>query len=256
MIQSPDLCEHAMNLHRHRVAWSLAALFAASSLAATVFATRHDSGRNGLAPFKSALKSNSISASGESSRRPVQSPIDRLDRCIQSRFHDSEGMGMARIAEFSNHLGRFEPNGPAEVAAVAALKKSRLRVAFFLGSRTLLGPKPTQRQWALQRYAGGRLGIYAPVSITEKTVPDDVPQTWDLWDVAQRGLREAPPHGGYGTSLGSWTVDVRTVRASKPACIECHSGYAKYNEKRDRPLQLGDPLGVAIYVYSWEGWSD
>ena len=160
---------------------------------------------------------------------------------------------MARIVEFSNHLGRFEPEGPAETAAVKALKDGRWRVGFYLGGRALLVPKPTAVEWENLKLVGRRVGIEVPVSITQTGPPDSLPQPLELWRVAEQALREASTKDRQITSLGSWTVDIRPIRASKPSCLECHNSFDKRDEPDHSPdLRIGDALGVAIYVYALE----
>jgi hypothetical protein len=189
---------------------------------------------------------------GQPGSRPTETTanplIDELNHCIQARFLHKEGIGMARIADFSNHMGRFVPETPEEHSAIRSLTDARIRVGFYLAGRSVLGLQPAD---AAAESPSALAGVRRPVSITERELPAELPKPSDLLAIAKTGLLMSKTHDRYAIGLGDWTVDVRPVRASKPMCLECHlvTDSLKDGAASDQ-LRLGDALGVAIYVYA------
>src|SRR4051794_27155831 len=60
------------------------------------------------------------------------SPVEALDYCIQERFHDLSGFGMARMPVVPQHLYRFDPETPEEKAAVEDLRRQGWAVGLYL----------------------------------------------------------------------------------------------------------------------------
>jgi hypothetical protein len=178
-------------------------------------------------------------------------PVEALNYAIQDRFHNSRGFGMARMPTVPEHLHYFNPETPAEKSAVDELQG--WAVGFYLGGRRLLNPPLSESEWvddhrAVQQAARPRprRAISEPLVITGMITPAGLPKPWQLQEIGRKALEAAATSDRYEASLGRWSVDVRPIRASRAACLECH------NPRDDAALRIGDALGVAIYVYASE----
>jgi hypothetical protein len=182
-------------------------------------------------------------------------PIEELDYCIQKRFHTVDEFGMARIPVVPQHLYEFNPETPDEKAAVADLHKQDWTVGLYLGGRGLLGPPLSKTQWEEVGRYSDRKAISEPIRISGKVPPADLPKPWELWEIGQRALEASTTSDRHTASFGRWSVDARPVRATQKACLKCHEaeGASVYPPRPTGPrtkLQIGDALGVVLYVYA------
>ncbi|WP_165073781.1 c-type heme family protein [Paludisphaera rhizosphaerae] len=160
------------------------------------------------------------------------------------------------------HVGSaetFAPTTDREAEVMAALQSRGGKVGFYLGSRRLARPSMSQDVWEWND--GAIQSIEGPVEITPGTTNAPLPGARELQEIGRKAL-EAFEHGDRcQTVLGRWTVDARAVRASEQSCLDCHRDrkdrVAMESKYLNRPLdftildpKLGDPLGVAFYVYA------
>jgi hypothetical protein len=177
-----------------------------------------------------------------------ESPIDSLDSCIQGRMHREGGFGIERLIHPLIELHReFAPKTPAETAAVEGLRSTGWTVGLRLGGRSLLEGKPTPE-------GSDDRAISPPIGVTQGKLPDDLPGADDLREIARKALQssEEDGPGAAAGSLGRWSVEARVIRADRQDCLSCHQPRDEKtrpisNRIIDRPLKIGDALGVAIY---------
>lgn len=183
-----------------------------------------------------------------------------LDLIVQRRFAviPESDFGIGRIGKRHEV---FKPDTSEEKAAVAALRKRKWDVVFYVASHQYL----TERL--------GRQGLnflQGPVFITSPqknpnsqtpysfdesketetpvtTLPRDLPGGDDivespLKEVAQEAYDAFYYTEGMDFNSGEWKITTRPVRASQQACLNCHF-------KDNKPMKLGDTLGVAMYAY-------
>jgi hypothetical protein len=167
-------------------------------------------------------------------RNPDPDEISRLDECIQRRFLGIDTFGMRRVLPMEYHGVRvFQPANPTERVVVDRLEQQHYEAAFYLAGRGVLTEAPS--------LLGRRAGIQGPAFITPRH--GEFPQPDTLLADARRALVSFQDSEGYDVQKAAWTVALRPLRASKAACVQCHTMAGAVG------LQIGDPLGVAIYVY-------
>ena len=168
-------------------------------------------------------------------RNPDPDEISRLDECIQRRFLGIDTFGMRRVLPMEYHGVRvFQPANPTERAVVDRLEQQHYEVVFYLAGRGVLTTTAPP-------LLGRRAGIQGPAFITPPH--GEFPQPDTLLADARRALVSFQDSGGFDVQKAGWTVAMRPLRASKGACLQCHTMAGAAG------LQIGDPLGVAIYVY-------
>lgn len=162
-------------------------------------------------------------------------PITRLDECIQTRFLDTGRFGMKRILPMEYHgIRTFEPENAAEKAVVAQLAVEKYDVAFYLAGRGILSAPPL--------IDPRRTRMQGPAFITRQRV-EQFPQPDALLTASREALAAFDEGRSQDIRLPGWTVVARPIRASKENCVRCHSASS------GQTLKIGDPLGVAVYVY-------
>jgi hypothetical protein len=211
----------------------------------------------GLGMLATAL----VTASVVGTRRPASSPpprpvpsaatgedpIDPLDRCVQKRLHEHTGFGMSRLADELIQLHRFVAESPEEESALAELRGSGMAVGLYLGARDLLAAGPSA--------TGGERPIGRPIVVTGGISPEDLPRPHDLRQVGRAALAAAEGDGSAAGSVGRWSVAARVVRADRQSCLECHTpdralAFPTRGKDGGGRLEIGDAIGVAIYVYA------
>jgi hypothetical protein len=177
-----------------------------------------------------AILTGAAPARLDSLRNPDADEISRLDECIQRRFLGMDTFGMSRVQYHG--IGIFQPGNATEKAVVDRLQQKGYEVAFYLAGRGVLAKSavPPDR----------RSGIQGPVFITPHHREFPRPDT--LLADGRQALAAFQDGDGFDIQKAEWTVDMRPLRASKGACVQCHT-------IRGGSVQLGDPLGVAMYVY-------
>ena len=181
----------------------------------------------------------------DSARDPGSPEIARLDTCIQARFLDRTTFGMRRILPNMYHGIRiFRPENDTEQSVVDRLQQKGYQVALYLVGRNALA--------ALSSRVGGapRAGVQGPAFITP-VHRGEFPEPESLLADGRRALLSFQKSEGYDIRKDGWTVAMRPVRASRQACVQCHtSGIASFGSAGGAAaLRMGDPLGVALYVY-------
>ena len=207
--------------------------------------------------------------------RPDVGPIDALDYQIQDRLHNSSGFGGGRILVTPEHRISFPtepfwaPERQTEIdedrAIVANLERQGWTVALYLAGRALLRPPMSESEWneASEREGlGGRRSKYSPtrtisppIMISGRATRDDLPKPRELWSIGRQALESARTSDLFESSSDSWSVAVRPVRADRQKCLNCHNSDVEPDRKsltahQKARLQIGDALGVAIYVYA------
>ena len=176
-----------------------------------------------------------------------ESPIARLDRCIQRRLHENPGFGISRLVDVPAHLHRFEPESSEESKAVTTLTGSGWSVWLRLAGRGLMEPDRTEQF--------NEQSIRRPIAVTDQELPVDTPRPRDLKQIAGRALALSGTADLALGSVGRWSVEARVVRADRKACVDCHSRDDKARSPRvegrgQGPMKVGDALGVVIYVFT------
>lgn len=171
----------------------------------------------------------------DQAREPAE--ISRLDECIQRRFLGMNVFGMRRILPMQYHgVQTFRPENAVEREVVDQLEKKGYAVAFYLAGRAVLGGPREERRFRIQ----------GPAYITAGDRQFPPPDT--LLADARGALASFQKGSSFDAQQGKWTVAMRPLRASNAACIQCHTtGGGSIGVTG--PLAIGDPLGVAIYVY-------
>lgn len=204
------------------------------------------------------------------------SVIDPIDEQIQKRFRTVDGMfGITRVMPANRHLNYFMANTAEEKAAVDELENAGLRVAFYLAGRRILGEKPADNVFSLSgrhHIIGGPVPITQNESLKNGELMEDLPQPAQLWDDGQKAMRAFETKDHFEFSVGKWKVEARPIRAGE-SCLKCHfqpqpsakntgstPDFVKQLELNlngattlapsDRPIKVGDPLGVAMYAYT------
>jgi hypothetical protein len=182
-------------------------------------------------------------------------PVEALDYCIQERFHTLDGFGMSRIPVVPEHLDEFDPKTPDEKAAVTELQQKGWTVGLYLGGRGLLAPPMSKAEWEEVGQYSDRKAISEPIRISGQVPPTDLPKPWELWEIGQKALAASTTSDRFTASFGRWRVDARPIRATQKVCLKCHDaeGAAVYPPRPTGPrakLQIGDALGVVLYVYA------
>jgi hypothetical protein len=115
-------------------------------------------------------------------------PIESLVDCLQARFHTLDGFGMSRMAVVPEHVRSFNPQTPEEQASVSQLRDAGLDVAFYLGGRGLLKPRPTKAEWENGGEFGDRRAISMPMFVTDPKGLVDLPHPTELWNEGRNAL--------------------------------------------------------------------
>jgi len=190
--------------------------------------------------------------------------IVELDRHIQERFKDVDrGFGFRRVITINQTPHRFQPEKAKELEAVSELEKARWQVVLYLAGRSVLGPQPEKGYW---ESLTPRKMIQGPVLVTAAGQPQsDWPQPAELWEQSRKAMAAFSDTDQYDFKLGKWKFAARPVRASDQSCLECHSRErvssipmsslaeeSKVSVQEQKPLRIGDPLGVMLYAYERE----
>jgi hypothetical protein len=164
--------------------------------------------------------------------------INRLDECIQKRFHDRKTFGMERIGTLDFHgIRRFHPENATEQAVVTVLEQKGSQVAVYLAGRNInVAPS------LLPDLAPYRFGVQGPAYITHFSGPKVVPGAASLIEESRKALDVFKTADGYEIQKGNWTIALRPLRATNAACIQCHNGSGAQ-------IKIGDPIGVVMYAY-------
>ena len=223
---------------------ALAALAVVALVGATRFASR---------------PSPAVSSRGNPAPRSASeaSPVDALDHSVQERFRTLTSFGMSRMPLVPQHVYQFDPETPEEKAAVADLRNQGLSVGLYLGGLGLLGSPMSEADWKKGGEYDLRRAISDPIVVSGAATPEGLPKPWELQEIGRRALEASAAGDRYEASFGRWSVDVRPVRASQSACLECHKAGGTAAERESgagtRPdLKVGDALGVAVYLYARE----
>jgi hypothetical protein len=164
-------------------------------------------------------------------------PLAALNRSIQDRFKDvDQFFGLRRIVVIGDTPHQFRPENVAELAAVQALKDEGLRVALYLAGRRVLDREPdltTKEPFGLNRRV-----IFGPVAVTDRDFARGLPAPIDLIDESRIAFRTLVKRDRHDFDVADWKFTARAVRATTGQCLSCHRG-----------RQIGDPLGVVLYVY-------
>lgn len=197
--------------------------------------------------------------------------IQEFDDCLQQRFKEiDKSFGFRRIIRPGDTPHRFKSENAKELAAVGKLKVEELTVALYLTSRSVLGEKPNEKEWAqgqtehsqkdkfltppqYERLISRRL-IKGPVIISGDD-KGNLPLPIELWDQSRNAMNVFEGNDSYQFSQGGWQFVARPVRASEQSCLGCHlqdtTRLMAHDVKdgMERRLRLGDPLGVLLYAY-------
>ncbi len=193
---------------------------------------------------------------------------DALDRCVQERFRDdTKTFGISRMVVAPNHFRGFDPETPAEAAALSRLKAEGIRMAFYLGSRqgmALDENRPPAEEGGFTDTddpEGEPMNPHPPVSfpvfITDPNELAKLPWPRDLHADARKALAAFEARdSSYASKLGPWTIEARPIRASRKSCLGCHTVErkpipgGKEGEFSEKPLKIGDTLGIAFYLFN------
>jgi len=205
--------------------------------------------------------------------QPPSSLIEDLNYLVQDRLHTSDGAGMARMPSTPEHLKEypgwsffgadFAAEREREKAVVAELERQGWTVGLYLAGRALLNSPLTESGWVRAGYPNeGHYHDYSPprtigrpLMISGKPARNSLPTPRELWTIGQQSLVNLTTSDRFETSFGPWSVDVRPVRADRESCLQCHStdkltDQQVLNTHQKEQLEIGDALGVAIYVYA------
>ena len=164
-------------------------------------------------------------------------PIAALNRVIQERFRDVDGLfGARRIVVLGDTPHRFRPESVPEFSAVQGLVDARLRVALYIAGRRVLEREPdlsTNVPYELNRRV-----IVGPVAVTPPGSQPALPAAVDLIDDSRRAFQHLARQEQFDFESAGWRFTARAVRASSNECLTCHRG-----------RQLGEPLGVVLYAF-------
>jgi hypothetical protein len=195
--------------------------------------------------------------------------IDAFDDCIQERFKDiDKRFGLARVITVGNSPHRFKPENAREMATLKEFNDRKLEVALYLGSRSLFGDKPEEKEWeprAVRTDLGvtstsigtgigfSRRIIKGPVLISAKD-KNDLPLSADLWAQSKTAMQAFATRDSFEFTFGNWKFIARPVRANEQSCLQCHvvDTRAIRTHKASevlKPLKIGDPLGIVLYAY-------
>ena len=172
--------------------------------------------------------------------------ISRLDECIQVRFLATKTFGMSRVLPRGFHgIRMFQPENSTERAVVSQLKQKGYEVAFYLAGRNTLTPSAAPD--ILRRSL-----VQGPAYITPLH-EEQLPNAAALLADSRDALISFETSGGYDIRKAGWTVAMRPLRASNETCVQCHIvGPGSAGSQLlgvPSQLKIGDPLGVAMYVY-------
>lgn len=183
---------------------------------------------------------------------PSEDPVECLDRVIQKRFHNIVGFGMARIVREK----KFVPETKEEKAAVKSLEKAGLKVGLYLAGRRVLEPKSNEHLSGADFFSRT---ISNPIFVSSKTGARELPERLALLEPTLKAFAAfSEGKETYEFTSANWNVRARPVRAGDQSCLRCHSeGYrvvgvgdhAGITENKGNVLQVGDPIGVLLYVY-------
>jgi hypothetical protein len=175
--------------------------------------------------------------------------ISALNDCIQQRFEEiNDRFGVARFVRIGETPHRFQPESVAEMGSVRALEQARLQVVLYVAGTRVLRPTPTL---PLVGNAHALAIIKGPVRVTPGAI-DQVPppSPAQLWEEGRRAMHAFLTREAHEFTQPGWTFSARPVRASGPACLECHRNRgADLTTGPDGPVKLGDALGVVMYGY-------
>lgn len=195
--------------------------------------------------------------------------VDALNDCIQQRFKDvDKSFGFRRIIKVGDTPHRFKPENPKEFSSVNELANQKVEVALYLASRSVLGDKPTDKEWAQGDNDTARNDkpvpmpatvnysrkiIKGPVLISTKDKAD-LPLPSELWEHSKKAMQAFAAKDSFEFTLGKWQFTARPVRASEQSCLQCHMAdstatFAREPNKESKQLKMGDPLGVVLYAY-------
>jgi hypothetical protein len=190
-----------------------------------------------------------LAARQRSSERstPASRLIDALDDCIQGRFRDiTDRFGVARIAPMGPTPHRFSPESVAELSSVRALEQARLQVILYVAGARVLRPAPPM---TLLASAHARAIVKGPVRMTSVVSTESAPppSAAALWEDGRRAMAAFKTRDSYDFAQPGWTFTARPVRASTPACLQCHQNVVTPVGAIAQPVAIGDALGVVMY---------
>ena len=198
--------------------------------------------------------------------RSAPVPLDALDACVQIRFQSvNKDFGYGRVESPAAHLrSRFEAVTPQEKRPSERLPRRGLDGRNLPRGADLAAPGIGMRRDG--RRSTGSYPVRGPVYLDPRRSLVDVitgarkfekfPESTALWEEGRLAMDAFATSDRRESTLGSWTISARAVRANRKECLDCHShGYvAKEREgeahnARMPDLKLGDPIGVLFYVY-------
>lgn len=246
------------------VRWSLIALLIAALGGATQILANSDGSESPSDGTESPGYSPPIATPTPT---PVPSPLEAVNACVQARMQTGEEFGMSRVPNSNTHMAYFTPKTDAEKSAVQSLREKGYNVGLYLASRRVMfvsEEEMRKREDSSLEYTFTI--ISSPVSLTDDVSPEHprgqkpyVPR-WQLW-AAARGAFAKPGQDRFQADVNGWTVEGRLVRAERKTCLKCHRSdppirfNTKIGVKPELPpggkakLEVGDPIGVALYVY-------
>jgi len=188
------------------------------------------------------------------------SVIDPLDECIQARFKEADKLfGYARVTP-RTHVQMFSPKNEEESIAVSELEREGWQVSFYLAGRRIVDSKPESSQQEPGNKYNQHPVINGPLPITKNVAREDLPNANELRDHAKKALLAFDTRNQYEFSVQKWSFTGRPIRADE-MCLRCHNPnpppvagtvmhlpYAP--APGNRPVNIGDALGVAIYAYA------
>jgi hypothetical protein len=183
----------------------------------------------------------------------VGTPLGMFDRCIQERFRLVDSQGMSRMPVTHRGVNQFSPETSEETEAVDWLREEGLTMGFFLGGRRLLDSEGmTEAEW--EGSDDRHRTMNGPIFVTDSLAPPDFPRPWELFSLGRKALAASTTTDSSTGTLGRWSIEARTIRADRAACLLCHRSNrptdANPVAKDQARLKIGDPLGVTVYVYA------
>jgi hypothetical protein len=164
--------------------------------------------------------------------------LSGLNDCVQKRFLDTGSFGMSRILPLHG-IRQFRTANAMERATVEDLEQKGYEVALFLAGRQILDSSGN-------KFFDRRSGVQGPAYITHLPKIDELPNPNTLLPDARAALTSFDAGDRYEAQHDGWNIQLRPLRATREACVQCHTGGAGGNNVK---LKVGDALGVVLYVF-------
>ena len=199
-------------------------------------------------------------SSTQTTRLQGKDLVSEFNRVLQMRFASFNEFGVMRLVtryQHNSYLPVFTPESGEEYTLACALQNRGVDAAILIAGRGLLGYEAAPASKRPAPDLGRSATLSEPIHLTGEYGNDELPDGAVLKRVAESAFRE----GVAEDQDKQWAVRGYAIVATNEACVRCHNGGKNFGVPKPITfpaapimfpaaprLNVGDPIGVALYV--------